>query len=46
MASLEQAAGEKDAALAHYESLRADIQHDRLSRLLEPTIAAIKQLRS
>ena len=46
MASLEQAAGEKDAALARYESLRADIQHDRLSRLLEPTIAAIKQLRS
>jgi len=46
MASLEQAAGERDSALARYESLRADIQHDRLSRLLEPTIAAIKQLRS
>jgi len=46
MASLEQAAGETDAALARYEALRADLQRDRLSRLLEPTIDAIKQLRS
>lgn len=46
LASLEQAAGERDAALTRYEALRADIQHDRLSRLLPPTLAAIKQLRS
>jgi hypothetical protein len=46
LASLEQAAGEREAALARYEALRADIQQDRLSRLLPPTLAAIKQLRS
>jgi tetratricopeptide (TPR) repeat protein len=45
MASLEQAAGERDAALARYEALRSDIQPDRLSRLLPPTLTAIKQLR-
>ena len=33
-------------ALARYEALRADLQRDRLSRLLEPTINAIKQLRN
>jgi hypothetical protein len=46
MASLEQAAGERDLALARYEALRADLQHDRLSRLVAPTLAAIKQLRN
>ena len=46
LASLEQAAGERDAALARYEALQADLQHDRLSRLVAPTLAAIKQLRN
>jgi hypothetical protein len=44
LASLEQAAGERDAALARYQSLRVDLQRERLSNLLEPTNAAIKEL--
>jgi tetratricopeptide (TPR) repeat protein len=47
MASLEQAAGERDAALKRYEALRADLQRERSSgRILDATLEAIKQLRN
>jgi hypothetical protein len=47
MASLEQAAGERDAALTRYEALRADLQRTRSSGpLLDATLEAIKQLQN
>ena len=45
MASLEQAAGQREAALVRYQALRADLQRERASgSLLDATTAAIKQL--
>ena len=45
LASMEQAAGEHDAALTRYEALRADLQRTRASgAMLDATMAAIKQL--
>jgi hypothetical protein len=46
LASLEQAAGERAAALARYEALHADFQRQRASGpMLDATVAAIKLLR-
>jgi hypothetical protein len=47
MASLEEAAGERAAALSRFESLRDDLERERASgSLLNETISAIKRLRS
>jgi hypothetical protein len=45
LASLEQAAGERETALTRYEALRADLLRTRASgSMLDATMAAIKQL--
>jgi tetratricopeptide (TPR) repeat protein len=47
MASLEEAAGDRNAARPRYESLRDDLQREHASgRLLDETLAAIERLRA
>jgi hypothetical protein len=47
MASLEQAAGDRDAALRRYQALRDDLERQHASgSILDVTLAAIKQLQN
>jgi tetratricopeptide (TPR) repeat protein len=47
MASLEEAAGDRDAARPRYEALRDELQREHASgRLLDETLAAIERLRA